>query len=352
MNDDAVAGGLDDWEVKIAEFVPSTAKPSRLHHITPRRATRHVGCVGESCEKVPSMRHINRSEYPMEIGKQYNLDDAFKVAARIHQSKYRAEVLQVEFEDYGNRLNDNDAQALLNYYDKLNCRQALRDRYPTYSKNRDADMLRSEHMPFNLLAPLDSNRQLAIDIIKHAFGIDCVAIDYIGIEYAPEPKAKYLNDGTAFDTYIKIENPNGKKCGIGIEVKYTEQEYSIGKTEEINVKNHDSLYWITARASGCFVDPAGEIFGSDPLRQIWRNHLLGLSMVEYGDIDEFYSITLFPNGNHHFHTVLPQYISLLKDEAKRHVFGCTFAKYISAIDGSSDFQAWKQWLKRRYVIRG
>ncbi len=34
------AGGLDDWEVKIADFVPSTAKAS----------TRHVGFVGERCE--------------------------------------------------------------------------------------------------------------------------------------------------------------------------------------------------------------------------------------------------------------------------------------------------------------
>lgn len=98
----------------------------------------------------------------MKIGTQYKPDDKFKAAARLHQSKYRAEVLQVEFEDYGNRLNDFDAQALLNYYDKLNSQKALRDRYPFYSKKRDADMLRSEHIPFNLLAPLDTNRELSI----------------------------------------------------------------------------------------------------------------------------------------------------------------------------------------------
>ena len=130
-----------------------------------------------------------------EIGPQYDLDDEFKASARLHQSRYRAEILQVGFEEYGNRLNDNDAQELLNYYGKLNCRQALRNRYPTYSKKRDADMLRSEHIPFNLLAPLDSDRQTAIKIIKNAFRIDCVAIDFIGIEHAPAPKERYLNDG-------------------------------------------------------------------------------------------------------------------------------------------------------------
>ena len=85
----------------------------------------------------------------MEIGTQYKLDDEFKTIARLHQSKYRAEVLQVEFQDYGNRLNDTDGQALLNYYDKLNSRKKLRHRYSSYSRKRDADMLRSEHIPFN-----------------------------------------------------------------------------------------------------------------------------------------------------------------------------------------------------------
>lgn len=286
----------------------------------------------------------------MEIGIQYQLDDEFKALARLHQSKYRAEVLCVDFEDYGNRLNDSDAQKLLNYYDKLNSRKCLRDRYPSYSKKRDADMLRSEHIPFNLLAPLDTKRESAIYVISEALGIDCDEIMQIGIEYAPTPKEEYLNDGTALDTYIQAKLRNGNICGIGIEVKYTEQDYPIGKTESINVKNHDSRYWIIARYSECFKNPDDEVFGSDPLRQIWRNHLLGLSMVEHGDVDEFYSITLFPDGNHHFHTVLPQYRSLLTNKAQSHVFGCTFERFISAIGGSPDFEDWKKWLERRYLI--
>ena len=286
----------------------------------------------------------------LEIGDQYNLDNKFKAMARLHQSKYRAEVLRVGFDGYGNRLNGKDAQALLNYYDRLNCRQVLRDRYPKYSKKRDADMLRSEHIPFNLLAPLEMERQLASDVISHAFDIDCIDVDFIGFEYAPEPKERYLNDGTAFDTYIKIKTPKGKLCGIGIEVKYTEREYPIGKREAVNVDNRNSLYWERARKSNCFSNPEDKIFGSDLLRQVWRNHLLGISMVLNGDIDEFYSITLFPNGNDHFHNILQKYRFLLKDEVRHYVFGCTFEKYISKIGGSSDFEQWKKWLERRYVV--
>lgn len=150
------------------------------------------------------------------IGEQYAPDNRFKAAARLHQSKYRAEVLKVGFNEYGNWLCDEDAKALLNYYDKLNCRGMLRVRYPNYAKRRDADMLRSEHIPFNLLAPLITDRKSAIAIIKRAFGIECTKICYINMEYAPEPKESYLNDGTAFDTYIEVIKAGGKNAASGL----------------------------------------------------------------------------------------------------------------------------------------
>ena len=287
----------------------------------------------------------------MNVGSQYQPDNEFKAEARLYQSKYRAEVLQVDFKDYGNRLVDTDAQALMNYYDKLNSRESLRQRYPSYSRKRDADLLRSEHIPFNLLAPLDTNRRVAVKIISDVWRIDCADIQLIEIEYAPSPKEKYLNDGTAFDTYIKAILKNGKSCGIGIEVKYTEQAYPIGNTESINVQNHDSLYWQTARASGVFQNPDDDICGTDEFRQVWRNHLLGLKMIQVGDVDEFYSITLFPNGNTHFHHVIPEYISKLRDEAKPYLIGCTFEHFISAIQGSPEFDEWKEWLYKRYIIK-
>ena len=75
----------------------------------------------------------------MDISPQYKLDDSFKAAARLHQSYYRAKVLHFDYLDYGNRLTEDDARALLNYYDGLGVRKALRGKYPKYSKKRDAD---------------------------------------------------------------------------------------------------------------------------------------------------------------------------------------------------------------------
>ena len=290
------------------------------------------------------------SENGTEWGPQYSPDDPFKAQARLHQSKYRAEVLQVSFNRYGNRLNDADAKKLLNYYDRLNSQTVLRDRYPKYSATRDADMLRSEHIPFNLIAPLGTNKLLATRILSSAFDLPCLRVKKMKLEYAPSPNELYLNDGTSFDVYFEVELNDGKSCGIGIEVKYTEGAYRIGTRESRNVENPQSPYWKIARSSHCFIDPDNPIFGSDSLRQIWRNHLLGLSMVKRGDIDVFYSITMYPAGNTHFAVTMPQYIALLKDDAKDYVKGCTFERFIASISGSQEFEDWKSWLEKRYLV--
>src|SRR5450759_2537162 len=107
-----------------------------------------------------------------DIGPQYELDDSFKAAARLHQSNYRATVLKVDYLEYGNRLTDLDGRALLNYYDGLTVRDTLRRRYPGYSKKRDADLLRSEHIPFNMLSPLADRPDLTRIVLKEAFDLE------------------------------------------------------------------------------------------------------------------------------------------------------------------------------------
>jgi hypothetical protein len=286
----------------------------------------------------------------MEIGNQYPLDDTFKSRARLHQSQYRAYQLKVDCGDYGNRLKDKDGESLFNYYDKLNCRTAKQKRYPDYSKKRDADMLRSEHIPFNLIAPLETDLALAKEIVSLAFQIEISEILCITYEYAPTPKEKYLNDSTAFDAYIACRSRDGKLIGIGIEVKYTERAYSIGSTEAKKVKDKESLYWRVTKESKVFKDPDDPALGEDNLRQIWRNHLLGLAMIQRREIDKFYSVTLFPRGNQHFEREIQAYRERLLSPWICTVIPCTYEKFIDCIHGSIEFEEWKEWLTKRYII--
>jgi hypothetical protein len=285
-----------------------------------------------------------------DIGPQYELDDSFRAAARLHQSNYRARILKVDYLEYGNRLNDIDGRALLNYYDGLTVKKTLRERHPKYSQNRDGDLLRSEHIPFNMLAPLADRPDLTQIVIKEAFGLELTGPFEMHIEWAPSPRENYLGDKTSFDTYIQGIDANGERVGIGIEVKYTERGYTIGETEAERVRDRESTYWVTTRESGLFVGGGCDQLAGDDLRQIWRNHLLGLSLVRHKDVARFVSVTLYPKGNTHFSHVLTEYQSHLEATAQRSVCGCTFEKYIACLRGGSEVEAWKQYLIARYLI--
>ncbi len=285
-----------------------------------------------------------------DIGRQYGPDDPFKAAARLHQSRYRARVLDVDFSEYGNRLTDVDGRALMNYYDGLGVREALRQRHPQYSKKRDADLLRSEHIPFNMLAPLADRPNLARSVIQDAFGLDLGGPFTMKLEWAPKPKHKYLDDMTAFDTYLQGIDAGGDLVGIGIEVKYTEHGYSAGPSEAERVRDPDSTYWAMTREFGLFLGDGSNDLAHDDLRQIWRNHLLGLAMVRRNDITRFVSVTLYPSGNKHFSNALLRYKNHLKPSAQSSIIGCTFERYIGCIQGDQEIQDWKFFLIERYLI--
>jgi hypothetical protein len=287
-----------------------------------------------------------------EIGRQYDHDDDFKRRARLHQSLFRRDNLSVDYNEYGNRLRDDDAKNLLNYYERLNVRKALRKRYPNYSRSRDADMLRSEHIPFNLFAPLNFDFGLAKNVISKALGVDIQEIIRIEFEYAPKPATRYLNDRTAFDTYIEFASPNDDICGIGIEVKYTEKSYKIGKREKDTVENKNSKYWELTTYSGIFDESSINKLIDDDMRQIWRNHLLGISMIKNKSLKEFLSVIVYPSGNSHFAKSVTAYQSLLVDSGKNTMCGLTFEKFFAAIpEHNQEIADWKNYLCKRYIVQ-
>ncbi len=211
-------------------------------------------------------------------------------------------------------------------------------------------MLRSEHIPFNMLAPLADRPGLAQMVIQDAFGLELPSPFTMKLEWAPEPKYKYLDDMTSFDMYLQGTEADGELVGIGIEVKYTEHGYGMGTSEAKRVLDPHSTYWVTTRESGLFLGDGSDDLADDDLRQIWRNHLLGLSMVRRNDIARFVSVTLYPSGNEHFTHALARYRSHLEASAKSSVLGCTFERYIDCIHGDHEIEEWKQYLMERYLV--
>lgn len=295
-------------------------------------------------------------KYP--LGKQYSKDDAFKAKARLHQSKYRAENLQVDFDEYGNRLTEPDAVNHLNFYSNLGVIETLKHRYPKYSKGLYADMLRSEHIPFNIFAPLKQDLHLAKRVFNQLLdGVEISAIDKIEIEFAPNPASEYLNDRTSFDTYIEFKTPTNESGFLGIEVKYTEHEYKLkkGSKEDSDINNPESTYLQISAHQDIFYPGVITQLRTDRLRQVWRNHLLGESMLLHPKLDfkHFISVILYPSGNIHFKEVIPEYKAYLTPTQQNKLQGVTFESFFDALtefNTNNEFEDWISYLQARYLV--
>jgi len=289
-----------------------------------------------------------------QYGPQYGLDDNFKKSARLHQSMYRASTLGLaEYKDYGNRLSDSDAAKGLNFYNGFGILDAVTARYG----NKPAvvsDMLRSEHIPFNLFIPLTTDLEYATRVFNIFLRGAIRTISSIRIEHAPDPKQRYLDDNTSFDAYVEYCHVDGSKGGLGIEVKYTEREYPYGVTERKRMDDPNSGYNTFTGKIGIY-DPAFVPRLKEPrYKQLWRNQLLGEKMVDLGDLSHFTSVLFFPSGNSHFVQVCAEYCAGLSVSAKELKFApVTYEKYIaaaSALASSAAMRAWVEYLGKRYIV--
>lgn len=241
---------------------------------------------------------------------EYKYDTSWQAKARKHQSDFRELEMKVPAVPntsrsgcYGNVISAEDGARGVNFYQPF--RDEIKDDLNGKTGAILTNVLRSEHIPYNVFFPMRHDLQKAALLFRTLTGKDVAEIENIIIEYAPSPKEEYLDDLTSFDTYVDYKDSTGAKCGIGIEVKYTEQGYHIGKGEELKIHDKSSTYYQVTRESGCFDfgGVAEEVFiennfgkhdcGND-LRQLWRNHILGLSMLQHIDgIKDFLELKLY-----------------------------------------------------------
>jgi len=295
-----------------------------------------------------------------EIGKQYSKDDktdpsGFLRRARLHQSVFRADYLDLPFDTYGNYLTKEDGGKGKNFYDGFGIFDAVK-KYRKYNKPLYSNLLRSEHIPFNFFIPLDKDKNYCRKIVSDILKSTIASIDRIEIEYAPNPKEKYLNDGTSFDAYIEYTNSDDTKGMIGIEVKYTEKEYKLtaNSKQEKDVKDKNSVYFSVTNKCGLFKTNAIEVLPTDNFRQVWRNHILGESilLVDNSKFKHFTSMTLFPAINAHFMKTSKEYIDLLLSNDNKFI-ALTYEDFFALLRKhcpDSDFKNWLNYLTTRYIV--
>lgn len=289
--------------------------------------------------------------------KEYKPDDKFKRWARALQFAYREDVLH-DFNEYRAPqvlLSEENAKRGLIFYDGF--RDLILSKVGNVATQLTVNMLRSEHIPYNLFTPLETMPKIAVDLFSRMIGASIKQIDTpIIIEYPGRPEnMPYLNDRTSFDVFVSYITPNGKRGGIGIEVKYTENEYPLGKKEGDDIER-DNLTYRTMTANSGYYTPGLDIrmfLNAHHLRQIWRNHILGYSMKHKGDVDIIHHVHIYPEHNEHFHKyVLPEYRTLLTEKGNESFKTITYENYFDMLDcyrDNGEVSDWVKYLRKRYL---
>ena len=289
--------------------------------------------------------------------KEYKPDDKFKRWARALQFAYREDVLK-DFNEYRAPqvlLSEENAKRGMIFYDGF--RDLILSKVGNVSTQLTSNMLRSEHIPYNLFTPLESMPKIAADIFSKMIGVPIKQIDpQIIIEYPGRPEnMPYLNDRTSFDAFVCYVTPDGRNGGIGIEVKYTENEYPLGDKEGKDIAGDNHLYSDMTVESGYF-KPSLDIsmfLTAHHLRQIWRNHILGYSMKHKGDVDIIHHVHIYPEHNEHFHKyALPEYRTLLTEKGNESFKTITYENYFDMLDcyrGNVEVSNWVKYLRKRYL---
>jgi hypothetical protein len=296
-----------------------------------------------------------------KIGEQYPKDDkldpsGFLKRARRHQSLYRAHILELSYDGYGNYLTKEDAESGYNFYSDFGIFEAVKLRYPRYSKPLYSNMLRSEHIPFNFFIPFKYDYQFCKKVFNAFIPDKIQSIDCIEIEYAPKPKGNYLDDATSFDVYIEYSTNDSQKGIIGIEVKYTEREYGLVKesTQENTINDKTSKYYTVSEQCGIYKSESINVLPTDKFRQIWRNQLLGESilLVDKEKFNHFASVTIFPEGNIHFVETSKEYIDLLSENNQKFL-AISYEEFFSVCKEycpNEKYLDWINYLLARYIV--
>ena len=295
---------------------------------------------------------MNRTDYPSP--------KPFRQAARSHQRLWLRNYLNVESTDHKRVLLPHDkAYVGQNFFSDQVC-EIVQGRYPNAfypnSSGRPrilvGNALRSEHIPFNLFAPLSN--YLKSDNLAAFFstltGIALTAIDQIYFEYAEQAASSRLGDNTTFDAYA-IARQGDHRYAVCIEVKFTEGSYSWGATEKRRMFDASDSYVQLSEASTELQPRAFENLRNLHLKQIWRNFLLGVVTAEYLACDFVY-MHFYPEGNHYQAAVCSHFAQNLTNKGLSTFRPTTYENFLNAAKDqlNDDLSPWIQYIDQRYIV--
>ncbi len=174
------------------------------------------------------------------------------------------------------------------------------------------NMLSSQPLAFNLFGELSLDKVLAAKVFKSLFPDRIIDVICIQFEISPGRGDKsYTGDHSAFDVFVEYDGIKGKGF-IGIEVKYAET------LNDVPASIKGKKYKEVAETSNVFTANGIKYLCTMPesLEQIWRDHLLALSILQHPSqkYQEGFFLYLYPKGNKECSEALSKYRKYLKSE--------------------------------------
>lgn len=229
----------------------------------------------------------------------------------------------------GTKLAQPDAEAGSNFlspaiYKIAEDRSHLTEDHQTLDATRlFRDLLSSMPMAFNLFgeASLAENAE-ARARLGALFGIQDAGPSAIAFEWSPGRRdPAYTRDRTAFDVALLIGDPSGPRTVVGIETKYhehsTKEKRPSGRNPQAMLRYQEQTDFLVAIAeeSGVFKPGWQDAVLTTDLRQIWRDHLLALSMRRRRQLwtSQTRYVLIYPKRNVSFRAAAQAYSDLLVD---------------------------------------
>jgi hypothetical protein len=229
----------------------------------------------------------------------------------------------------GTKLTGVDADAGANFlspatWEVAEARLSEKQDHETLDAQRlRRDLLSSMPMAFNLFgeAALEEN-EVSRTRLAELFGVPVDGPLDIAFEWSPERRSdKYTRDRTAFDVALRLGQAGRPRTVVGIETKYHEHSARESVPSPLNAtafsRYQEQTEFLVAIAEDSGVFSAGwkDAVLTTDLRQIWRDHLLALSMRTQSSewtAQSRYAL-LYPGRNVSFADAARRYACVLED---------------------------------------
>lgn len=223
-----------------------------------------------------------------------------------------------------------------------------------------SNLLSSQPLCFNLFGELKLNLKKALQFFNTLYNNYFKSIDKIEFEYNPARRDPRLTgDRSAFDVFVEYTSVFGKKGFIGIEVKYSET-LNEGATTVEDILNKQFCNEPRTRrdryrelSKGLFAETSYEELEQLPAFQIWRDHLLAVSMCKAfpEKYDEGVFLFLAPFSNKNCRDGVEKYKNLLLNpevSLDSHFCYAWLEEYIDTLDKVFG-EDWTKDMKIRYL---